>query len=100
MADKPDNCKIIVSTTMTKTYEVPLDAPIDGNTKIRSDIQTKGGIIEATVVSSEAGSGGAGMIFSSAFSGTYITVSYGKIKEGGESPNPLPMVTETIMGAL
>lgn len=90
-------CKVIISRSLTKTRDIPTDASISGNRQFRDDIPIRAGIVESTVVSiGEPPSGG--MLFSEAFTGSYVVTAKGNIKEGGESGNPNEMITTTIMG--
>jgi len=93
-------CKVVLSRNITKTYEVPIDSPINGNQKIRKDIEVKGGIIEASILETNETYPVTGMLFSSVFTGPYIVSSQGVVKEGGESPNPNLLSTTTILGVM
>ena len=93
-------CKVVLSKNISKTYEIPIDSPINGKQKIRTDIEVKGSIIEMSVLSTNHTLPVTGKIFSNEFSGTYIMSSRGYVKEGGESPNPNELITTTILGVL
>jgi len=95
-----EKCSIVISKNVTKTVEIPIDSPINGNQKIRDDIKVKGGIVEATVLATNSFNTPAGKVFSSEFTGPYITSSYGIVKEGGESANPNILKTTTILGVM
>jgi len=95
-----EKCSIIMSKNVTKTIEIPIDSPINGNQKIRDDIKIKGGVVEATVLATNNFNKSVGKIFSSEFTGPYITSTYGVVKEGGETANPNKLKTTTILGVM
>jgi len=91
-------CKVTLSKNITKTQDVPIDSPINGNQKIRSDIKTKQGIIEMSALATNSDLKQAGVIFSKDFSGPYIVTSFSNIHEGGDSGNPNTLKNVSLIG--
>jgi hypothetical protein len=97
---KEKKCKVVLSQNISKTYEIPIDSPINGAQKIREDIEVKGGIVEMSVLSTNEKLDETGLIYSKNFTGPYLISSQGDVKEGGESGNPNKLITTTILGVM
>jgi len=98
--DKKIKCKVTLSKNVTKTYDIPIDSPINGKESIRKDITSKNGIVEGSILRTNQDNENVleGKIFSSEFTGEYLTTSIAKIKEGGDMGNPNKLTTTTILG--
>jgi len=93
-----NKCKITLSKNITRQQDIPIDSPINGNQKIRSDIKIKKGIVEMSALVTNSDLRDSGVIFSKDFSGTYIVTSFSDVREGGESGNPNELKNISLLG--
>lgn len=95
---------LLLTESLSLTIDVPIEGPINGNQKIRTDIKAKSGLNNYSVVHSKnkkfpkVPSSILTNVFGEQYSGTYIRTNMTKSKEGGESANPMFILSSSYLG--
>ena len=95
-------CKLILTESISYENGIPLETPINGPQKIRSDIQSKKGLINLSRVQSSKNevtpSATIISVFNKDMSGKFLKINTTLSKEGGESANPMTILSESFIG--
>ena len=99
-----DTEAITLNESLSTDVELAISAPINGKQSIRTDIKPKSSLMNHSIVRSKHGNYATALpstinkIFNEEHSGVFLKISSTKSKEGGESSNPMFLVSTTFVG--
>lgn len=103
-SNKKDCKTLLLTESLSLTTDIAIDGPINGNQKIRTDIDVRKGLNNYSVVRSKKNKFPdtpktiMHNIFNKNNSGTYLRISKTMSKEGGESANTMWLLSTSYLG--